>query len=515
VRPGFELPLIPPVSLCYKGTLSAPMTLNRGAQRVIIAIYFSALAIIYAMAWTLPAIGLDHEDAIHLITARAIAAGHTYTIENLPNPVPQTAYPPLFPSVLALLTLVSQQAPWLKLLPLASTAAWLTLTRKLLLKMGASRDGALLLVGVTAASPTVVFLSTNLLPESLFALLATAALVALLEERALLSGVFAGLATLTKTSGAALIVACILTLVVRRRFRGAGIFAAISMVMVAPWFGWSLAHVTRDRSGSYVTSNIFTGLAASEKLIVLSHNLLALLASPFSLLTGLSNVLAIVGSVAILIWCFFLRRQLLPDLFVALYCLTLLCWTSLPERSVAPILPLVLWIVWRVLRLLPVREALAAIVLIVVFVPVFEDGIRILPARATGYFAIKGAAPDHWNEMQKLFGFVRANASPGSVLLANLDGAFFLNTGRKTIRGFNPSGFELFYAPPHSVVTPDQLSNAIVRERVAYVVLTPDRGLPESASFRRSVEALERGGVVEPVSVPGAPPDYRLFKVNR
>ncbi len=494
------------------------MTLNRGAERATITIFFSVLAVVYAMAWFLPAIGLDHDDATCLITARAIATGHGYMIESLPHPIPQTNFPPFFPAVLALFTLVSQHPQWLKLLPLACTAGWLLLTRKLLLKMGASRNGALLLVGLTAASPTVVFLSTNLLPQTLFALLVTAALLALLEERALWAGILVGLATLTLTAGVPLIVACILTLVVRGRFRGALILAGIAMAISAPWFGWSLAHVTHDgNQTSYAASNILTGLAANEKLVVLGRNLLLLLASPFSLLTGLTNSISVIGTVVILIWCFYVRRQLVPDLFVVLYGLALLCWISPPERSVAPILPLVLWIAWRVLRLIPFPEALAALVLIVAVFALWVDATLIFAARPNGAFVVdngSAASPDNRNEMRTLFGFIRANTAPDSTLLANLDGVFFMNTGRKTVRGFTPNGFDLFYAARQSATTPDQLSNAIGRERVGYVVLTPDWGLPESASFHKSVEALERGGVVEPVSVPGAARDYRLFKVT-
>jgi hypothetical protein len=487
------------------------MTLNRGAQRAMIVVFFSFLAVVYAVAWSLPAIGLDHDDAGYLITANSIAAGHGYTIESLPTPIPQTNYPPLFPAVLALFTLVSRQPQWLKLLPLASTAGWLALTRALLLKMGASKNSSLLLVGLTAASPTVVFLSTNLLPESLFALLAAAALLALLEERALLAGILAGFATLTRTAGVALIVACIFTLVARRRFRGAAIFAAVAMVMVAPWFGWSLAHLTHN--SSYVASDIFTGLAANEKLMVLSRNLLSILAATFSLLTGLHGILFVIGTVVILLWCFFVRRQLVPDLFVVLYCLALLCWISPPERFLAPVLPLILWIVWRVFRLMEAREALAALVLIAIGLPLWADAIRIFPARSNGAFAIEGAPADDWNRMRQLFAFIRGNTAPDDVLLANMDGAFFLNTGRKTVRGFAPNGFDLYYAARRSAVTPDQLSNAILASHVAYVVVTPDRGQAESASFHSSVEALERGGVVEPVTIPGAPRDYSLFKV--
>ena len=488
------------------------MTLNRGAQRAMIAVFFFAVAVVYAVAWSLPAIGLDHDDAGYLITAKAIAAGHGYTIESLPTPIPQTNYPPLFAALLALFTIVSGQTWWLKLLPLACAAGWLALTRTLLLKMGASRNAALLLVGLTAASPTVVFLSTNLLPETLFALLATAALLTLLEERALLAGILAGLATLTRTAGVALVVACIFTLVARRRFRSAAIFASVAMVMVAPWFGWSLAHMTHDSSG--LATDIFTSLAANEKLIVLSRNLLSLLASPFSLLTGLHSVYFVVGTIVILLWCFYVRRQLVPDLFVVLYCMALLCWISPPERFIAPILPLVLWIVWRVLRLMESREALAALVLIAIGLPLWADAVRIFPARANGAFVIEGAPADDWNRMRMFFGFIRANTAPDSVLLANMDGAFFLNTGRKTIRGVAPNGFDLYYAERRSAATPGELSKAILMSHVAYVVLTPDSGLAESASFHKSVEALERGGVVEPVATPGLPRNYQLFKVS-
>jgi len=487
------------------------MTLNRGAQRAMIAVFFSLLAVVYVVAWSLPAIGLDHDDAGFLITADAIAAGHGYTIESLPTPVPQTNYPPLFPALLALFTLVAGHPQWLKLLPLACAAGWLVLTRALLLKMGASKNSALLLLGLTAASPTVVFLSTNLLPETLFALLATAALLALLDERALLAGILAGFATLTRTAGVALIVSCIFTLAARRRFRSAAIFATVAMVMVAPWFGWSLAHLTHN--SSYVASDVFTGLAANEKLIVLSRNLLSLLAGPFSLLTGLSNILTVIGTVVILLWCFYVRRQLVPDLFVVLYCMALLCWISPPERFLAPVLPLILWIVWRVFRLMEAREALAALVLIAIGLPLWADGIRLFPARSNGAFAIEGAPADDWNRMRTLFGFIRANTAPDSVLLANMDGALFLNTGRKTVRGYVPNGFDLYYAARQSAVTPDRLSNAIVASHVSYVVLTPDLGLAESASFHSSVEALERGGVVEPITIPGMPRDYSLFKV--
>lgn len=496
------------------------MTLSRGALRAIIATFFCLLAAVYVIAWLAPAAGLHPDAARNLVTAGAIRSGHGYTIASLPAPVPETQQPPLFPALLALFTLISKQTQWLKLLPLAATVCWLVLTRRLLLKMGASRNGAVLLIALTAASPTVIFLSTSLLAETLFALLATAALLALLEERVLAAGLLAGLATLTETAGVALIAACILTLVARRRLRGAVIFAGIAMIMVAPWFGWSLANVTQGRLSNWqgsalAQSNILTGLAASEKLVVLARNFLAVIASPVSLLTGLGNWMSTVGTVLVLLWCFFKRRQFVPDLFVFLYCIVLICRTAPPERFVAPVLPMMLWIVWRVLRFIKSQEALAAMVVIACAFPLWANFSRIAPTLRSGTFDISGAPVDDWDDMQALFTFIRKNTPPRAVLLANLDETFYLNTGRKAIRGFEPNGFEMYYSPRHLPVTPDELSKEILENPVSYVVLTPDRGLPESATFHSSVEALERGGIVQPVYVPGAPRDYQLFSVTR
>ncbi|HTA45210.1 MAG TPA: hypothetical protein VK789_22335 [Bryobacteraceae bacterium] len=478
------------------------MTLNRGVQRAIIGTYFAALAVIYAIAWLAPAVGLARDDAAYLLTARAIATGQGY---------PQTQFPPVFPGLLALFTLISQQTQWLKALPLLCTAGWLVLTHKLLLKMGASRNDAFLLVGLTAASPMVVFLSTNLMAESCFALLMTAALLALLEERAWLAGCFAGLATLTRIAGVPLIVVCMLTLVVRRRFRSAIIFAAVATIMAAPWFGWALAHP----SNTYRGWNVLTGLAASEKATVLGRNIGWLFATPFSLLSGFSNIFGTWIFIAVLAWSLFVRRQLLPDLLIVLYSLVLICWTWPPERFVAPILPLVFWIVWRVFRLMELREALAALVLIFCLLPVAADVIRLPATRSSGYFPVSGQIVDDWPEMQKLFTLIRAHTSPEDVLLANMNDVFYLNTGRRTIRGFNPTGFELFYSPRPLIVTPDGLTHAIREAQVRYVGLTPDQGMPESAAFHRSIEALERGGVLETVIAPGLSRDYRLLRVTR
>jgi hypothetical protein len=116
--------------------------------------------------------------------------------------------------------------------------------------------------------------------------------------------------------------------------------------------------------------------------------------------------------------------------------------------------------------------------------------------------------------MTTLFAWIRQNTPSDALIAANLDPLFYLNTGRKAIRGFVPDGYKTLYQSGGQTVTPDQLSSTLRRNGVNYVALTPDRDFGESVAFHKSVEALERGGILEPVPVPGLSPEYRLLRMG-
>lgn len=448
----------------------------------------AALAVMYGVAWFAPAIGLDYTDGASLVAA----VSHRLN-----------GSPPLFVTLLALFALISRQAQWLKLAPLVCTFLWLALTRRLLLKMGATRECAGMLVLMTAASPTVLYLSTGLFAEPLFAILMTVCLLSLLDEKPLTAGLCAGLATITLSAGTALIVACLLTLVAHRRLRSAAIFTGAAMVFAAPWLGWLLAH------GGFAASQ----LHLSELAVLLGDNAMLLAATPFTLLTGHANLYpGLLTAVALLI-ALIGRRQFAPDLFIGFYCLMLLCRTEPPLRAFAPVLPLFLWILWRAARTGRFAAVTQAVAVLMIVPALWFGALRVFPSVTLGAVAAETGPPDNWHEMEKLFAFLRSSTPPDAVLLADLDPVFYLNTARKTVRGFVPDSYRSYYAPPGSLVTPDRLRASVLREHVSYVVLTPDRNLPESASFLKAVAALERGGILEPVSVPGAAGDYRLLRV--
>ncbi len=450
------------------------------------------LAVLYGIAWFAPAIGLAYSDGVSLVTA--VNFGSARHLDA-----------PLFPALLALFALVSRQAQWLKLAPLLCTLLWLSLTSRLLVKMGATEESARWLVLMTAASPTVLYLATGLFAEPLFGALATGCLLALLDERPLLAGLLAGLATIAISTGVPLIFACLLTLVANGRLRSATIFTVTAMVFAAPWLGWSLAH------GGVPAAK----LHLSELAVLAGKNTMLLAASPFTLLTGYRNLYPGLLTALALLIVLIRRRHFVPDLFLGFYSAMLTFRTESPERAFAPVLPLFLWMLWRGAK--NGRFAMVTKVTVVLMLgPALWFGVeRVATVPSYGAVMAGSALPDSWHEMETLFAFIRANTPANAVLLAELDPVFYENTGRRTVRGFERDEYRNFYGPPGSLVTPDQLRASILREGVAYVALTPDRDLPESASFHSAVAALERGGVVEPVGIPGGSGDYRLLRVVR
>lgn len=314
-----------------------------------------------------------------------------------------------------------------------------------------------------------------------------------------------------------LIAASVLVLLVHRRLRNAAFFTAAAALFVAPWIGWSMAndsHHPYYSGASYAATSILTSMSASEKGTVFAYNVLSLLGTPYILLSGIGNITAAAATLVLYVWALIRRRQLFPDLFLGLYCLMLLTWAGPAQRFLTPVFPLILWLVWRAFQNVKRPELLAACAIILVALPLWTDLSRIPNTLRFGEFPESSRAPDDWSRMRLLFAYLRDKTPPDTVILANLDPVFYLNTGRKAIRGFFPDGYKLYYAnsPANPVVTPDQLATQISHNGVGYVALSPDRDFAEAPAFHRAVEALERGGMLEPVEVPGAGPDYRLLR---
>jgi hypothetical protein len=225
-------------------------------------VVLAALAPSAYLAWTLrtmPHLGFYHDDSIYWVSARSLAVGEGYRIESLPGQPYQTKYPPLYCGLLAGIWRLNPQFP--SNLPLATLFAWLMLplflwTLWLLLgAYGFSQRARYAMVLIAALSPVTVVFSFSLMPELLFTALLLASVI--LAERAMqpeesswlvaLAGVCAGLAYLTKSIAAPLLLTVPLCFALRRHYKKAGLFFATMLPAVAAWQWWVARHLTHSR----------------------------------------------------------------------------------------------------------------------------------------------------------------------------------------------------------------------------------------------------------------------------
>lgn len=204
--------------------------------------------------------GIIGDDAWYVVLARAIAEGHgPRLISSAGTEFLSTVYPPAFPAILSLIFLISPQFPDnMALLKGVSIAAMigagvLTYTyaahhRHL------PRAVAVVVAIATVLTPALVFLATStLMSEPVFLFIQLVAV--LLVERtaravddragsrlAVVAGVLAAVAFLTRTAGMTVVAAGFLYLCWERRWRSAIVFGAATVFCVLPWLLYARAN---------------------------------------------------------------------------------------------------------------------------------------------------------------------------------------------------------------------------------------------------------------------------------
>ena len=313
-------------------------------------------------------VGVLHDDAVYVILAKALSSGEGYRYLNLPGHPLATHFPPGYPAVLALISLIvpslAQSVVAFKIANVVCLAAtYVGLERLLRIRAGLATTTAAGVAVVATIGVPILLLTCLVLSEPLF--LALAVFGILWIERtlsrdsnianAVTLGVFAGGLTLIRTSGVALIGAAVLCFLLRRRLRDAIIVFVCSALVLLPWMMWSNAHshdvptplqgaygtyggwlgdAVRDNGLAFLTSTV--AKTSSEAFGVLSVTL-----APFA-----STVLRAIALLALLpIAILGIRRvwKFAPSLlvFLALYTITVLIWPTPPVRYVWGVWPLV------------------------------------------------------------------------------------------------------------------------------------------------------------------------------
>lgn len=508
----------------------------------------------YWVAFHTPAIGHFHDDGLYLVTARALVEGNGYRIDSLPSELPQTKYPVLYPAILAGLWRLYPEFPAnvvvFKLLSLLCTIGWGIALFRLFREEGEDCVTCWWILFFTALSGYVAFLSSSVLPDTMYCLFT--ALGILLAQRVaegrsahpqaaiFVAAVCGSCAMLIRTVGVAFLGAAVLVLLLRRHVRLGVIFAATCSALCLPWIAWQLrqplpsdlieAYYSRL---CYVGGTILSGHPPSEAIQGFLTNtafLLYIFPSMYSLptdwFTGIVGVLIALLSLAGLIVAL-RRRTTVIHLWFLFSIGILLCWLWPPQRYFVPLLPVALWLSVAPLRAMlratprwmPARHAALVALAVVACVSLFSLTAAARTMAETGLPAIGLMVPDEWSKTLALIDWVKHKTPIGSVIAANLDPQYYLLAGRKAIRLWRYDAYPLIYdgeterCPLGEL---EEMRTSLLRHKVDYVVLTPATIFTESTHYFRHFIRMQRlrPGAFEPAA---RLPDcrYSIYRVDR
>lgn len=177
--------------------------------------------------------GLFYDDCTYPALEQAIASGYGFRYLNLPGDPAATHFPPLYPALLSVLWRASDSVETV------STLSWI-----LNALLSAELVGLLATMSVLAAP--LMTMALLALSERLFLLLALPGLWAAERARrpstglrpALLAGVLAALAYLTRSAALPLPVAAAVVYAFERRWRTLGAYLLVALPPVATWHLW-------------------------------------------------------------------------------------------------------------------------------------------------------------------------------------------------------------------------------------------------------------------------------------
>ena len=445
-------------------------------RRVLVPVLFCLVLIPSAwLAWRsrdAPHLGFFHDDSLFWVCARSLAGGGGYRIQSLPGEPYQTKYPPLYPLLLAAVWKLNPAFP--NNLPLAVLSSWLTLVACLLAArvafrdLGAGPNGAWVLSGALALSPYYALCGISLLSELPFTCLSLAALALIERARgpsrgvglAVVAGLVASAACLTRTVGLALLAAGPLVFLIEKQYRRAAAFA-LAMLPGAAWLLWTHAHrlARPDAVALYYTDYlgywVHDGTAGNIAVLLWRNldNLLLAIGGMFVFGLGdsfagksLARVLAVAAVVGTArLW----RRSGATAyvLFTAGCLLALLFWNYSPDqRFIVPVFPVLLGGFWAELRRLAGKlraaflgramgeRVVAGAISLALTALLYLAGARAYGGLFSALPAFVAQQRATVADYRTAYRWIAANTPPNAALLAYMDPILYLYTGRQACR---------------------------------------------------------------------------------
>ncbi len=534
--------------------LSAPVPLTR--RDALAAVVLASMLALGALGRIHSDVcGQCHDDGIYVVNAKALAEGDGYRLTNLPGEPPQTKYPPLYASALALLWKLGpafpDNLPLLQGFSLLCGCAFLASAFLYLVRFShASRGVAFSAGALCAVHPSFVFFCVVTMSEMFFALLLVAMLWWL--ESALrrpetprmtdfLGGLLLALPFLCRSIGLLFIPLGLLLLWQRgRRWRWASVGA---LAAVLPWLLWSLAaarECAKDPVQGYYTDYLgwwsAHGIPALSKVV--GHNLVLTTTSIGSgVIGGLSSPLlsggrpmvwlaltAPLGLIALSVLGHDIRKGRALATILAAYLVLVCAWPWAPQRFVMPILPFLAVYLLRGLMLpgkLPAFErawphvARLGLALFLGAGIVEQAGVIRLRHQEDTPTPEQGSRLHSWPRMRRTLDWLQANSHPDDVIAAGADPAIYLYTGRKAYYPIVCPPLSLFYGYeyPEEEVYAGSL-RGLDHYRPRYLVLTPNfHGEDE---FRAWVDLLQERtpGMLECVYRDEDDPRFTIYEIH-
>ncbi len=488
---------------------------------------------LYIAAALNPVTGVFHDDGLYVVTAKSMATGGGYQIPSLPAATAQSKYPVLYPALLAAIWRVFPEFPAnvvpMKALTVLCMVGWLAAVFRLGRNMGLDATESAWVCAAVACGRWVMFLGSAVLPDILFCLLSTLAL--LHAERGgkwwiVLAGVEGGLAYLARTVGVALLGACAAGFALQRRWRAAILFGIVAATFVVPWMAWQRMQVAPDdrvlayyTRASYETGSLLTLPGTAEKVTVAGVNLVWLALSLGPMLKVPVPPVCFAASLGVLALALArarLRISSIPVLWLLAYSAIVAVWLGGTFRYLVPVLPIAL--ILAALQLRPMHRSIAIAGCAGIAFFSGWNGLAMANSLRAG-FPVSFAATelDSPASLNRQFEWIRTHSPPDAVIASNQDPLMWLATGRRGIRPFATDNYGLLYSGDSSqgVGTAADLRNHLLRWRVRYLHVSPMSGFMEIkpyAMVRAQMESACPGVLLKRFE--DRDPDYSILEVD-
>lgn len=412
----------------------------------------------------MPELGYLHDDGVFFETAKSLAEG-SYRIPSLPENPAQTKFPPLYPLYLSVVWTANPMFP--ANLVLATALNWLILAILIVLsflvfrRYGFSETNSWWMTAAVGLNPYLILFGTRMFSEVFFTCWVLAVFLVLSGEgvrMAILAGLLAGAAYLSRTAGIALLVSVPAYLLFRREKARAIGFAAAMLPFIAGWMLWTRAHAlhTDDPTLLYYTDYIryqFLNVGFDNLPLVLWKNIDQILygmgslvlpkvadSLPVKILTQVIGVATISGIVRLV------RRKIALEyaLFALVSTGILALWHFPPnERFVVPLYPLLLaGLVTELAHLIKMlrtsfahpdrSQRIAAAIFSLVVATVFS--IAAVLQCYTTFIFLKTSSDQKIakvHDLEAAYSWISANLPPSATVLSYDDPLLYLYTGRR------------------------------------------------------------------------------------